>query len=130
MALPGLAVALAVGGVAQAVAGASDQAGSASGGTRCATAKTQLLMDRCATSTLAAAERRLAAALRAERARYGATAVRAAQTRWLSFRSAECRLEASPDKGGSIYPLVYATCELTLTRARIAQVRQVTHAHR
>ena len=90
------------------------------------TAKTQLAMDQCAEKQLKAVERQLAGALRSEGKHYDKGLVSAAQQQWTAYRSAECRLEASPDRGSTIYPLTYATCELGMTKARLLQVAKAT----
>lgn len=91
-----------------------------------ATAKTQLQMDQCAQKHVKAVERELAGALRTEEKHYDKGLVSAAQQQWLTYRTAECTLEASPDKGGTIYPLTFATCELRVTKARLAEVEKAT----
>lgn len=113
------------------VAGASDarphRAGAGTDRTTCVTtAKTQLQMDQCAQKRVKAVERDLADALRNEDEHYAKALVSAAQQQWLAYRAAECALEASPDKGGTIYPLTYATCELRMTKARLEEVEKVT----
>jgi uncharacterized protein YecT (DUF1311 family) len=89
------------------------------------TAKSQRALDECAYSELDQLRPQLAAALSAEVARYGKRIVNEAEAQWLAFRAAECRLEAGIYTGGSIYPLIYTSCEVALTSARIAEVRQV-----
>lgn len=91
-----------------------------------ATAKTQLAMDQCAEKQLKAVEHQLAGALRSEDKHYDKGLVSAAQEQWLAYRSAECRLEASPDSGSTIYPLTYADCELAMTKTRLLQVEKAT----
>lgn len=90
------------------------------------TATTQLEMDQCAKKQLKAADRQLDAALRTEEKHYDKKLAEAAQRQWLAFRTAECTLEASPDKGGSIYPLTFAMCELHMAKSRLTQVEKVT----
>lgn len=41
-----------------------------------------------------------------------------AQRAWLAYRDAACTAQSSPYEGGSIQPLVYATCLRTLTEQR------------
>jgi uncharacterized protein YecT (DUF1311 family) len=85
-------------------------------------------MNGCAASWLAAAQKRLTVALVADRKRFGAKAVAAAQAAWISYRNAECRAQASVYKGGSIYPLIFLTCEEALTDARTTQIeRDLAH---
>jgi uncharacterized protein YecT (DUF1311 family) len=89
------------------------------------TAKTQNQLDECASKRLANAERQLESALRTEEEHFAKTLVAAAEERWLAFRSAECTLEASPYRGGTIYPLIYTTCEVVMTKARLAQLEKL-----
>lgn len=89
------------------------------------TAKTQSQLDECASKRLAVAERQLESALRTEEEHFAKGLVAAAEERWLAFRSAECTLEASPYKGGTIYPLIYTTCEVVMTKARLTQLEKV-----
>jgi uncharacterized protein YecT (DUF1311 family) len=44
-----------------------------------------------------------------------------AQRAWLSFRDAECALEALPSEGGSSQALVILQCQTRLTQARHAE---------
>jgi uncharacterized protein YecT (DUF1311 family) len=47
----------------------------------------------------------------------------AAQRAWVSFRDAECTFSASTSQGGTIYPMVYASCLDGLTEKRIADLK-------
>jgi uncharacterized protein YecT (DUF1311 family) len=85
----------------------------------------QAAMNECIGRELSQLERQLKSALAAEAHSYGSKSVAAVQSLWVKFRTAECTLEASPNKGGSIQPLVYGTCERDMTVSRIDQVRQV-----
>ena len=42
---------------------------------------------------------------------------------WIAFRDAECTYQNAANEGGSIYPMVYAGCESTLTKDRIKQLK-------
>ncbi|HSG55511.1 MAG TPA: lysozyme inhibitor LprI family protein, partial [Paracoccaceae bacterium] len=42
----------------------------------------------------------------------------AAQRAWLAYRDAACKAQSSPYEGGSLRPLVHATCLTDLTVAR------------
>lgn len=46
------------------------------------------------------------------------------QQEWTEFRSAECRLEAKPNEGGSLYPTVLYRCMTRMTRDRIKQLQE------
>jgi uncharacterized protein YecT (DUF1311 family) len=89
------------------------------------TAQTQLALDQCAAGQLTRAQRQLASALKTQWRIFGSRSVRSVQAKWVTFEKAECALEAAPDKGGSIVPLIVATCETRLTMDRLADVTQV-----
>lgn len=44
--------------------------------------------------------------------------LRAAQRAWIAYRDAACAVEAAVWEGGSMAPLIHATCMTRLTRAR------------
>jgi uncharacterized protein YecT (DUF1311 family) len=44
--------------------------------------------------------------------------LRAAQRAWIAFRDAACEVEAGVWEGGSMAPLIHATCMTRLTEAR------------
>jgi uncharacterized protein YecT (DUF1311 family) len=48
--------------------------------------------------------------------------LRAAQRAWIAFRDAACGVEAAVYAGGSLAPLVHATCMTRLTKARSADL--------
>lgn len=80
-------------------------------------------MDRCVSSQVGQLKSELASALKSEgRAMDARTLVGHAESAWLKFVRAECRAEVNRDKGGSIYPLEYGTCERRLYSQRITQV--------
>ncbi len=47
-----------------------------------------------------------------------------AEERWIVFRDAECTFESNRFEGGSIAPLIHATCMEQITDNRIAELRQ------
>lgn len=49
--------------------------------------------------------------------------LREAQSAWVSFRDAHCRLESFEARGGTMQPMLDAGCRATLTRARTAELR-------
>jgi uncharacterized protein YecT (DUF1311 family) len=86
------------------------------------TATTQAAMNACAERWLVAAQARLTAELARARARFGAAAVDASELAWVTYRNAECRLQAGRYAGGSISSLVTLACWEALTDARTAQL--------
>ena len=48
-----------------------------------------------------------------------------AQRAWLTYRDAQCDAVGTPYEGGSIQPLVIATCLANLTRARTEELQQM-----
>jgi uncharacterized protein YecT (DUF1311 family) len=52
-------------------------------------------------------------------------ALLAAQRAWLRFRDAHCDLEGYQFRGGSMEPLLVATCRTALTEARTKQLREL-----
>jgi uncharacterized protein YecT (DUF1311 family) len=46
-----------------------------------------------------------------------------AEQAWIKFRDADCKFAASPNEGGSIYPLVYAGALTAKTLARTEELR-------
>jgi uncharacterized protein YecT (DUF1311 family) len=94
-------------------------------------AQTQPAMNGCAALWLKSADARLTVALHAAQKRFGSSVVHASQSAWVTYRNAECSAEASIYRGGSIYPLIYLTCEEALTDARTTQLASdLAHAPR
>ena len=48
----------------------------------------------------------------------------ASQRAWLAYRDAQCALEANQYMGGSIMPLIRASCLRSLTEARTVELRE------
>jgi len=48
-----------------------------------------------------------------------------AQLAWIKYRDANCACWASPNKGGSIYPLIYYGRMKTMTEERTAELREL-----
>lgn len=92
----------------------------------CATATAQQDMNWCAAEEYRVAD----AALNAERkmtvdwAREAGLEedLRGAQRAWITFRDAACGVEAAVWEGGSMEPLIHATCMTRLTEARTADL--------
>ncbi len=88
----------------------------------CATATAQQDMNWCAAEAYRAAD----AALNAEWTLTTGWAqevgleesLRGAQRAWIAFRDAACEVEAAVWEGGSMQPLIHATCMTRLTEAR------------
>jgi uncharacterized protein YecT (DUF1311 family) len=89
------------------------------------TAGTQQALDACAYSELAQLGPQLAAALASEAKHYARSRVDAAQAAWLEYRASECGLEASFYAGGTIQPMIFADCEVSLTLTRIDDLLRV-----
>ncbi|MBV9045178.1 MAG: DUF1311 domain-containing protein [Alphaproteobacteria bacterium] len=50
------------------------------------------------------------------------TLLKTAQRAWLAFRDGECKHQAAPNDGGSMYPMAYFGCLNRLTKDRIKQI--------
>jgi uncharacterized protein YecT (DUF1311 family) len=48
----------------------------------------------------------------------------AAQRAWLAFRDAECEFASGAESGGSIYPMVYSSCQTALTTKRNGDLKK------
>lgn len=88
-------------------------------------AKSQTAMNECAALWLSNAQTGLSRALARERKRLPVKSVNASQAAWITYRNAECRAEAAPYRGGSVYPLIYLNCQVSLTEARTTQIQHV-----
>lgn len=92
------------------------------------TALSQVAMDQCIASELAQLGSEMHIALNDEASRFGKTAVTPAQDAWAAFEKAECQLEESPYKGGTIQPLIHGVCERGLLVRRINEIYAVIRA--
>ncbi|HEY4940237.1 MAG TPA: lysozyme inhibitor LprI family protein [Rhizomicrobium sp.] len=54
---------------------------------------------------------------------HGRDLLKTSERAWVSFRDAECAYQNESNEGGSIYPMVYAGCQTTLTKDRIKQLQ-------
>lgn len=115
-------LALAVGVMLGAIGAAPAQAQTAA---ECISPQTQSLMNACAFKDYEQADAALNAAWKPAKA-FGdeigkGDALLAAQRTWIAYRDAACDAHASPYEGGSIQPLIHATClsELTAQRTRM-----------
>ena len=92
---------------------------SADSHSECRTVETTAEIRHCLNAANVRADTLLRTALQQARSRamYPLT-LDSAQTAWDSYRSVQCRAEASQFEGGSLQPVVYLSCRLTLTQAR------------
>jgi uncharacterized protein YecT (DUF1311 family) len=91
----------------------------------CGAAETQLAMNQCAQQNYQRSDQVLNQVYQDLRATLSTPAknqLQAAETAWLSFRDADCAFERSQFEGGSIAPLIYASCLEQLTDQRIADL--------
>ena len=49
--------------------------------------------------------------------------LRAAERAWIAYRDAECAFETASNRGGSIEPMIYSGCMMTMTKQRIAVLK-------
>lgn len=52
-----------------------------------------------------------------------------AQRAWLAYRDAQCRSEAYDFRGGSMAPLIDASCKAAMTRARTEELRELAETY-
>lgn len=94
----------------------------------CADPQDQATMNACASKEFEAADKALNAAYHEVVRRIGSdhetrSALKTAQRAWIAFRDGECAFQANSVEGGSIYPMIVAGCETTLTEARTEQLK-------
>ena len=92
----------------------------------CANAQTQFEMNQCAARDYRAADsvlnqtyQRLVAMLNDEEK----SQLKTAQTAWLKYRDSNCEFVGDEYKGGSIRPLIYASCLADMTRKRTTELK-------
>ncbi len=56
--------------------------------------------------------------------------LRAAQRNWISYRDSVCAFETAGNEGGSIHPLLYASCLTRLTRERTRALEALARCQR
>lgn len=87
-------------------------------------------MDECAQIEIDEVQRQLNTAMAQEFREYGpfgkSAYVHAAYERWNEWVDDECALEASPYRGGTVYPLEYGDCVLNLMVSETQLVREDT----
>lgn len=100
----------------------------------CENMATQADMNRCAQDNLLKADEALNAEYRRARVSMGGLgsqadmALRDAQRAWVAFRDAACKAEGLLVEGGSMQPLMVATCQTRLTEARTADLKLLSSA--
>jgi uncharacterized protein YecT (DUF1311 family) len=88
-------------------------------------AKTQAGIAACSGDSYKAADRRLqslVAELRASVPAPQRAQLDSAQRAWSSYAAVQCRLEAAPYAGGTIYPTQVTSCRRVLAERRIAEL--------
>ena len=90
------------------------------------TAISQIALDDCLASELTQLDVQLSASLAKESHVFGAELALAAQSQWKKFVSANCKMYANPNKGGTIYPFLLEKCQRNLTVTRIEEIKQDT----
>lgn len=95
---------------------------------KCADAQDQATMTQCAGEDFSAADKKLNASFREIQKRLaddadGKARFVKAQRAWIAFRDAECAFNAGNSSGGSIYPMLVASCKKDLTEQRNKQLR-------
>ena len=94
--------------------------------THCASARSQLEMNRCWAREADVANQRLAATLKST---LDKTPVRAqteqGQAKWVEYRDAHCAAVAAIYEGGSMQPMQRDSCVVRLTEQRIEELKAV-----
>lgn len=89
----------------------------------CATARTQLQLNRCWAREAESSGKRLAAAIgKLLKDTPVRGKVETAQTKWAEYRDAQCDAVAAIYEGGSMQPMQRASCVVHLTDQRIAEL--------
>ncbi|MGH8045907.1 MAG: lysozyme inhibitor LprI family protein [Chthoniobacterales bacterium] len=96
-----------------------------------AIAQTQVEMTDEAAADFKKSDAKLNAAykkLRATLDEDGQAKLKTAQKAWLAYRDAEAALEAAPNEGGTIYPMVFANVKTRLTDARTEELDAIINS--
>ena len=91
------------------------------------TAMSQIAMDECVGTELLEVQRQLNVALAANERGNSTNSVRlvnSAERTFETYEKAECKVAAAPNIGGTIYPLIFGSCEVRLTVQRLQEVRE------
>ena len=101
----------------------------------CKAASTQLEMNYCANLSFKAADRELNQIYQQLRNTFKQTKQNTqepqlieAQLAWLKYRDLDCKFSADRFKGGSIAPLMYSSCQETLTKQRTTLLKSYLKA--
>jgi len=101
----------------------------------CKATSTQLEMNHCANLSYKAADRELNQIYRQLRNTFKQTKQNTqepqlidAQLAWLKYRDLDCKFSADRFKGGSIAPLIYSSCQETLTKQRTTLLKSYLEA--
>jgi uncharacterized protein YecT (DUF1311 family) len=104
-------------------------AGAAQAADDCANAQDQATMNQCAGKDFVAADKKLNDAYKQIEGRLKDDAASKkllvdAQRAWVAFRDAECNFQGGPiDQAGTIYPMVVANCQTSLTNDRLSDFK-------
>lgn len=96
-------------------------------GIDCSNPQTQQEMNQCAVQAYNSADRELQTLYQQMQTQISDAArsqLDTTQQEWIEFRAAECRLEAKPNEGGSMYPTVFYRCMERITSDRIKQLQE------
>ena len=99
-------------------------------GADCADKGTQGEMNACFNGDFAVADKTLNTLYQRLMRKLGpadAGRLRDAQRTWIGFRDKHCAFVANPNKGGSIYPAIFAGCAAAVTATRAAQLHDRLH---
>ncbi|MBA8838074.1 lysozyme inhibitor LprI family protein [Ochrobactrum sp. RH2CCR150] len=96
---------------------------------KCANAQDQATMTQCAGEDFSAADKKLNASFKEIQKRLaddadGKKLFVKAQRAWIAFRDAECAFTTADASGGSIYPMLVASCKTDLTKQRNEQFQK------
>ncbi|MBE9067542.1 DUF1311 domain-containing protein [Leptolyngbya cf. ectocarpi LEGE 11479] len=97
----------------------------------CGQMVTQLDMNQCAAENYSLSDKRLNQVYQEVRQTLDAAAtaqLTKAEERWIVFRDDQCTFESDRFEGGSIAPLIQASCMEQITDNRIAELQQATQA--
>lgn len=99
----------------------------------CSNPQDQQELNQCSAQSYEAADRELQTLydqMEAQTSEPGRSQLATAEQEWLEFRAAQCRLEAKPNEGGSLYPTVFYRCMERMTRDRIKQMQDQRQSNR
>ena len=94
----------------------------------CENPQTQREMNQCAAEDLDREDQQLNRLYNQYRATLQESerqALKQAQLAWITFRDLDCTLVASAYEGGSMQPMIHATCLAARTRERVGQLKQM-----